>query len=288
MRHWVPRHRVAWVVWLVLGMAVGGVAEATPTTHTLALNQLRSVDSAQRSEAAATLRQLNTPPRPIRYWQRKLKAIKRGTPLANLLKATGGVSEGHMASSQSSTVIIRLDDNWSTVAHLDNKDRLREWGLLSQSARQVWVDPPAKYTGAWLTYFTNGVIAHDIDYLDGVYRRFTARFDNGQLASEQTYVDGKIDGSEHGFFRDGTKAYVIQHRAGASVGTWTHWHPNGQKASEQHFVDGLRHGHAYNWRADGSKATLFIYVAGKETGQAAWATDGVLQYAHGTAQAVVP
>lgn len=119
-----------------------------------------------------------------------------------------------------------------------------------------------------------------------MYRRFTARFDNGQLASEQTYVDGKIDGSEHGFFRDGAKAYDIQHRAGASVGTWTHWHPNGQKASEQHFVDGKRDGQTYNWRADGSKATLFIYVAGKETGQASWAADGTLQYAHGAAQAV--
>lgn len=274
------------VVWLVIGIAVGGAAEAAPTARTVALTQLRSVDSALRSEGAATLRRLNTPPRPMRYWQGKLKAIKVGTPLAKVLKVTAGVSEGQMASGQSSTVIIRLDDNWSTVAYLDSKARLREWGPLSQSARAVWVDPPAKYTGSWITYFTNGVIAQDIDYVDGGYRRFTARFDNGQLASEQTYVDGKIDGSEHGFFRDGAKAYAIQHRAGASVGTWTHWHPNGQKASETLFVDGVRHGQVINWRADGSKSTLFIYVAGKETGQAAWAADGVLQYAHGAAQAV--
>ena len=286
MKHRGPRHNVALLVWLIVGIALGSVADAAPQAGAIALTQLRSVDSAQRSEGAATLRRLNLPPRPVRYWQGKLKAIKVGTPLATILKATKGVSEGQMASGQSSSAIIRLDDNWSTVAYLDGKDRLRQWSPLSQSARAVWVDPPAKHTGSWITYFTNGVIAHDIDYVDGVYRRFTARFDNGQLASEQTYVDGKIDGSEHGFFRDGAKAYDIQHRAGASAGTWTHWHPNGQKASEQHFVDGQRDGQAYNWRADGSKATLFIYLAGKETGQAAWATDGTSQYAHGTAQAV--
>ena len=59
-----------------------------------------------------------------------------------------------------------------------------------------------------------------IEYAGGVYRRFRAYYDNGQLIYEQRYVDGEIDGPEIGWHRDGTKAYEGRHAAGKSVGKW--------------------------------------------------------------------
>jgi antitoxin component YwqK of YwqJK toxin-antitoxin module len=150
--------------------------------------------------------------------------------------------------------------------------------------RHVWVEPAKDFTGRWVTYFVNGVTAHDIDYLRGSYRRFRSYYDNGQLVSEQRYVDGKVDGPEVGFHPDGKKAYEIRHAAGKHVGRWVHFYPNGQIESVETWVNGVREGSSVRWREDGTKSVQFDYRAGKETGQAAWDEKGALLYAHGTAE----
>ncbi len=142
-----------------------------------------------------------------------------------------------------------------------------------------------RFTGKWVTYFVNGLAENDIQYTHGEYQRFTTYYDNGQLAYEQRYVGGKIDGPELGYHRDGKRAYAIEHAMGKSVGRWLHWFPNGKVETEQTYVDGELDGSVVHWREDGTKSSRMDYRNGKETGQAAWDEHGKLLYARGTASA---
>jgi antitoxin component YwqK of YwqJK toxin-antitoxin module len=189
--------------------------------------------------------------------------------------------------------VLRLDDAWTVVAHVTGAGvqrvpvatpSLTAFGRLEARSRSVWVAPPPKYSGRWVTYFASGNVNHDIEYAAGQYVRFTSHFDNGQEAYTQRYVGGVIDGVELGYHPDGSKAYAIEHARGASVGTWTHWYPGGQKQSEQTYVAGKLDGVHTGWRADGSKDYEIHYKAGVETGQAAWDEHGTLLYAHGSAK----
>jgi hypothetical protein len=218
------------------------------------------------------------------FWKKKLASIKPGITAAQFMSATGATNEGAASSGQSTSAIYRLDDYWTVAVYFDNPDKLREVGALTRRARSVWVEPPKGFSGKWVTYFVNGVVDNDIQYAKGTCERFTAHYDNAQLAYEQRYKNGQIDGAEIGYHPDGSKAYEIRHAAGKSVGRWVHWYANGKIESEETYVNGVLEGTSTHWRQDGTKSTRMDYKAGKETGQAAWDEHGKLLYAHGSAQ----
>ncbi len=223
-------------------------------------------------------------------WQSRLASIKPGTPASELAALLGVAEEGALPNGNGP--IFRLDDAWTVTAYVTGgglqarpvpTPTLVKFGPLEASSRAVWVEPSADYRGRWVTYFANGQVANDFDYVAGALARVTSFYDNGQEAYTQRYVGGVADGTEAGFHRDGSKAYVIQRAGGESVGTWTHWYPDGQKQLEQTYVAGKLDGVSTGWRADGSKDYEMRYAAGVETGQAAWDEHGKLLYAHGTA-----
>ncbi len=259
-----------------------GVAEAR--------KQLTDPAPAVRNAAAEKLRQAlaeggaASRERGAARWKQRLSAIPLGISAEEFKTATGASAEGRTGSMGGSSMTFRLDDNWTVNAQFDRSDKLRELGPLTASVRPIWVEPPPGYSGRWVTYFANGVVAHDIQYQRGAYERFKAYYDSGQLVYEQRYVNGKIDGAEVGFHRNGAKAYEISHAAGKSVGRWVHWYPNGKMQSEQTYVNGALEGTSMNWREDGSKSTRMDCRAGKETGQAAWDEQGKLLFAHGSAE----
>jgi hypothetical protein len=251
-----------------------------------AIARLSDPDPAVRDGAAAELRgksakELGDPGES--FWKTKLASIKPGVTQAQLRALTGATAEAGIASGQTSTVTFRLDDYWTFVAYFDVPDTLREIGPLDRRARAIWVEPPKAFSGRWTTYFVNGVVAREMDYAQGAYRRVAEHYDNGQLAYEQTYAGGLIDGDEVGYHRDGKKAYEIHHAAGKSVGRWIHWYPNGNVQMERTYVNDVLEGPMTNWREDGTKSSRIDYRAGEETGQAAWDEHGKVLYARGTA-----
>jgi hypothetical protein len=254
-----------------------------------AVKALGDSDPAVRARAAQAIRDaIAKDPRASgdpgeKHWKGMLAAIAPGITTEQLLKATGGTTEGAVSSGQTTTAIIRLDDYWVVQAYFDNPDKLRAFGTLSRSARSVWVEPPKAFTGVWVTYFVNGVPANEIEYAGGVYRRFRSYYDGGQLVYEHVYVNGMLDGPEIGWHRNGTKAYEGRHAAGKNVGKWTHWYASGKLESERSYIDGELDGPSIQYREDGTKVSRIDYKAGKETGQAAWGEQGELLYARGTA-----
>ncbi len=207
--------------------------------------------------------------------------------MRDFVRAFHATSEGGGSSGHSTSEVYRLDDFWAVQITSDDNGTIRLVGTAQPSVRHLWVAPPPHFTGRWVTYFTNGIASHDIAFRDGAYERFRAFHDNGQLAYEQRYVNGQIDGDETGFDRDGHTSYAIHHAAGQNVGRWVHFYPTGRMQSEEHYVAGQLDGVSTRWRPDGSRDSISHYAHGQETGQAAWDEHGTLLYAHGTAASEV-
>jgi hypothetical protein len=261
-----------------------------------AVKRLGDPDPSVRDAAAKTIRDaMEKDPRACGDPGEKLAFIESGISVEQFEEETGGKCESGISSGGSTTVIFRLDDYWIVEAFFahdmvvtrstsEDSDWLHEIGRLSRSVRSVWVEPPTKtFTGRWVTYYVNGVVASELEYAAGEYHRVRAYHDNAQLMHEQVYVDGEIDGPEIGWHKDGTKAYEIRYAAGKSVGKWTYWYPSGKVQSEQTYADGALDGPWFNFREDGTKSLRVDYQAGKETGQAGWDEQGRLVFARGTA-----
>jgi hypothetical protein len=111
--------------------------------------------------------------------------------------------------------------------------------LVTPSVRQVWVAPPAGYTGSWVTWHVNGQKAHGIQYRNGKYDGWAiALYDDGSKCYQQHYANGVCYGSDTGWHRNGQKAYEGQYENDNHVGTWRWWKDNGEIESVQEYKDG--------------------------------------------------
>ncbi len=159
------------------------------------------------------------------------------SPAERQERCEGGDWSGHSGSSA-----YRLDDYWVVRLYLidhDNKKLHNHAPDLIQSVLSVWIAPPAKYTGEWVTWHVNGQKAHEIQYRDGKYDgTFTAFHDDGSKSYQQHYTAGICHGSDTGWHRNGKISYEAQYDHGKQVGTWRWWDENGRETSVQEWEDG--------------------------------------------------
>ncbi len=217
------------------------------------------------------------------FWQRALAAVPRGATPAEVEKALGAATEAEMPGGKARPKHYRLDDFWTVLAYFDSPGGLRSFAPPSRQARRVSVAAPENYSGRWVTYYVNGVVDREIDCRAGRHERIATRHDNGQLQSEQRFVDGKADGRAVGYYPDGKKMSEVEYAGGEMAGRWVNWYPNGNKQAESTYLAGKLDGVSTGWREDGSKAHEIHYRRGEETGQAAWDERGSLLYARGSA-----
>ena len=222
------------------------------------IDALGDVDNSRRAKAAAELRKLlaadpsaapNCHARA--FWEARVSRVKPGmgkaAALAILLPdATAAEREQAWGSGpwsgRSGVAGCRLDDYWMVTLSLvdfDNQKIAPEPPpALQACVRQVWVNAPSDYTGAWATYFVNGQISHEIDYRNGKYHgRFTAYHDDGTKAFQQHYVDGVCHGDDTGWHRNGRVSYQGRYEQGKQVGRWRWWDENTKLTSERVFED---------------------------------------------------
>jgi hypothetical protein len=116
--------------------------------------------------------------------------------------------------------------------------------------------------GTWTSYGPDGKVLGSYEIVDGtgVVQRW---HDNGQLAAEIPYRNGRREGVSR------------------------HWHENGQKSSESPMHDDRLHGVARRWSAAGIKLGEAPYEHGRQHGTARlWDESGTLtretEYFHGT------
>jgi hypothetical protein len=255
--------------------------------------RLESSDQAVRDKAAAALRSALADPKQMArldrgkgYWEERLRnQLRNGMSIDEVATTLGATKTGGGSSGGSTTMGFRLDNFWTVAAFFSSRvrpEKLFKVGEVTRNITRVWVKPPANYTGTWTTYFVTGARSRKRKLQNGVLLREHSYYDNGQLISDTTYVNGKPDGEVRSFHRNGKKSSVIHWKNGVRDGKVTHWFDNGDLESDRTFVKGKIHGVWIQRTRDGRK-TEFHYDHGKETGQAAWAPSGKLLYARGTA-----
>lgn len=216
------------------------------------VRRLGDASNEIRAQAAAAIRQaLARHPAAIpnchdrAYWERKVQPLKAGTPLKEALRILfpdltdeqrEKAMEGGFWSGQSGARFYRLDDYWQARFSLRDaeNEKLIEPPTLARSVRYAWVEPPAGYTGVWVTWFVNGQKAHEIEYANGVYHgTFTSFRDDGTRSVVQHYVKGVCHGADTGYHPSGRKAYEGMYDNDKQVGTWRWFSEAGEVTSVQ-------------------------------------------------------
>jgi len=77
------------------------------------------------------------------------------------------------------------------------------------------------------------------------------RYSNGNILSEVSDTDGKINGSYTAWYKNGTKATEGYFVNDSREGLWKEWYQNGQIAVEQHFTDDQLNGDFQMWYQNG-------------------------------------
>lgn len=195
------------------------------------IHDLSHPDQAIRDQAAAQLRSMFKPSAK-EPWQQALDAIPIEAPRAEVLAKLGLDEKSAPKISIDSMEQYRLDHTW--IANLwftNDLQKLYKIELVEQLDRP-WVNPPADFTGTWLTYYVNGAKAFEIDYRDGKYQgRHRSYHANGQLLVQQHYLAHVAHGEDAGYYPSGKRMYRGLYEDGQQVGSWIHYHEDGREQS---------------------------------------------------------
>jgi len=88
--------------------------------------------------------------------------------------------------------------------------------------------------------------------------------ENGEIKSEEYYINGKRDGKWTSWYEDGLKLSEGNYKDGKRDGKWTSWYENGLKWTDRNYKDGKRDGKSSEWFANGQIKTEENYKDGKE------------------------
>jgi antitoxin component YwqK of YwqJK toxin-antitoxin module len=195
--------------------------------------------SQQTRDAAASLLLASYTPPARTNWDSLVATLKVGDSKTKILEQlkpfnAGLKSEWGFAAGDSCVESYRLDDLWLLECHFYCSSNTLVERKLADRLRDIWVEPPPKFTGVWTTYYVNGRKSHEIHFTDGKYDGEYAKFGaNGSKLVVQHYTAGIAEGEETGYFPSGQIMYRGGYKAGVQVGTWTWYNADGSVRSTQ-------------------------------------------------------
>jgi antitoxin component YwqK of YwqJK toxin-antitoxin module len=183
-------------------------------------------------DAAAKLLRETFHPSPRAQWEAVIAKLEKGDTREQVLEKLkefhpdgySGVMGGGSFSES-----YRLDASWEVRCTYNNRkaDKTLFHWILGESTQRVWVKPPAKFTGLWITYFANGQRSHEIHYREGKYfGDFTSFLGDGSKVLVHRYGP---DGLEEGFayFPSGALKYHSFYKGDKPTGTWIYYNEDG-------------------------------------------------------------
>ena len=200
------------------------------------LADIASPVQAIRDNAAKEIR-MTFQPTPESKWKPIIAKIEKGQSKTDVLEFLRpfNISEGiGFGGGGSYSESYRLDNEWSlTCWYVNDSDTLID-RRLSQHMKDIWVEPPAQYSGKWIVYFVNGHISHEINYKDGKYfGELRANRADGSLCFLQHYSEMGANGEDIGYHPSGKIAYIGNYKDGKRIGTWTWFDEDGNVTSTQ-------------------------------------------------------
>ncbi len=120
-----------------------------------------------------------------------------------------------------------------------------------------WADdgprPPADYTGVWHRWHWNGQLAFEENYrageLDGLFKAWDR---SGRQWLETAYHAGRYDGDYVLLYKNGTTNKLRHYFEGKPIGRWLHFYEDGKKWDERFFcAPGVLDGDEVAWNTNG-------------------------------------
>ena len=100
--------------------------------------------------------------------------------------------------------------------------------------------------------------------------RLTRWFENGQIYSDGSFVNGQRDGEFKWFYLSGAKKEASYWNKGKQSAKTTQWYENGKKYAEASYKEGLLSGKLVWWYEDGQKKEEASFIKGDRDGYAYW------------------
>ncbi|MEN8248068.1 MAG: hypothetical protein ABFS32_03995 [Bacteroidota bacterium] len=85
-------------------------------------------------------------------------------------------------------------------------------------------------------------------------------FSNGKIAVEQEYLDGKLHGTATYYDLNGKRNSVIDYKYGDNHGKWIEYYPNGNVYVERHYIDDQENGNRKEYYENGKPRRTTPYV----------------------------
>jgi len=161
--------------------------------------------------------------------------------VAGLLSSAGATNEPDGSIANEIIKSYRVDDLWVVRCWFTNSVAGKSEGGLSEAKLveemdRVLVEPPAGFTGEWITYWVNGQIDFDSHYLNGKLDGInTLCYADGSIADVASCRDGVLDGGATAYYSSGHIENKGQYRHGAQVGHWIWYNQDGKVESEKDF-----------------------------------------------------
>ncbi len=98
-----------------------------------------------------------------------------------------------------------------------------------------------------------------------------AYYEDGRLAAETHYVDGRRNGPTTRWFPNGVKSFASMYKADQRHGLTQTWWSNGTLRASSNYIDGVAHGLQQQWYKSGALFKALNVRHGKSHGlQRAW------------------
>lgn len=128
------------------------------------------------------------------------------------------------------------------------------------------LDTPTKYGDVVLTYYPNGKIKKEVDYVNGLKEgKEIFYYQNGTVAKETTYINDKKYGDFFENYENGILKISGKFVDNRLDGLITTYNSNGQKQSETNYTLGLKNGKSTEY-ISGKVLSEVIYKNGKKEG----------------------
>lgn len=229
---------------LLLSLMVAvGLFEAANSFGVTARELLTLPSPAQRMWGARILQGSYVPP-PRTNGEKLVARLTLGmreSAVAGLLGSAGATNESTETVKSEVVKTYRVDDLWVVRCSFTNAVAGKSEGGLSEARlveqmNQAYVDPPADFTGVWVTYWMNGQVSYERHYQNGLLEGVnTGFYPNGAKSIVISYHNGVPDGEDTGFYPSGTIQYKGQYRAGKEVGHWIWYGENGAIETERDY-----------------------------------------------------
>lgn len=170
------------------------------------------------------------------------------------------------------TIVDTLDNKSITVESYENGLKSGEWqeNFFTDTKPLLYVGnyKNNQKTGVWKYYYENGQIKSITTYVDGeIDGNYKDYYDTGKLKRDYNNIKGKTNGEFKGYNSNGTLSAVGNYNDDEKSGEWKYYYDNGQVKRIGNYINGELDGEWKYYYDNGQLEQFGNYINGKADGE---------------------